>query len=75
MKKNFSEKTYNKILALLSSLAIIYSIYGIFTDASSMGPYLGTIILSSIMLFLTSNILMLNRLHEKHALDKKFYKC
>jgi len=62
---NFLTKIYDKILALLAFTAIIYSTYEIFQSTGSIGPYIGTIILSSIILFLTSNILMFNRLREK----------
>ncbi len=75
MNNNSLIKVHDKILALLSFIAIIYSIYSLFTDAGSIGPYIGTIILSSIILFLTSSILILNRLHEKQELDKKLCKC
>ncbi|RLA82918.1 MAG: hypothetical protein DRG78_05905 [Epsilonproteobacteria bacterium] len=60
-------RAYDKVLALLSFIAIIYSIYSLLTDTGSIGLYLGTIILSSIILFLTSSILMLNRLHENRS--------
>ena len=75
MNSNSLANTNDKILALLSFIAIIYSIYGILVDDASIGPYLGTIILSSIILFLTLSILIFNRLHEKQELDKKLYKC
>ena len=74
MNNSSLTKTYDKILALLSFVAIVYSIYSISVDDGSIGPYIGTIILSSIMLFLTLSILILNHLHEKHELDKKLYK-
>ena len=66
MNNNSSTNTNDKILALLSLIAIIYSINGIFTDDANIGPYLGTIILSSIILFLSFNILLLIRISEKH---------
>ena len=71
MNNNSLTKTYDKVLALLSFIAITYSFYGIFTDAGSIGPYIGTIILSSIILFLISGILILNRLHEKTGVRQK----
>ena len=75
MNNNSLTKIDDKVLALLSFIAIVYSIYGILVDDSFIGLYIGTIILSSILLFLTSGILILNRLHEKQKLDKKLYKC
>lgn len=59
-------KDNNKISALLSFATIIYSTYGLFTDDGSRGTYIGAIILSSIILFLSLNLLMLNRFEKKH---------
>jgi len=66
MNNNSSINTNEKILVLLSLIAITYSIFGLFTDTVSTGLYLGTIILSTIILFLSFNILLLTRITKKH---------
>lgn len=67
MNNNSLTKIHDKILALLSFIAITYSIFGLFIDPTSTGTYFGTIILSSIILFLTSGIIILNRFHKNRS--------
>jgi len=68
MKNNSLTKIFHKILAISSLAMIIYLIFGIFSDNAHIGSYIGFIILSSIILFLSLNILILLQMKEK---DKK----
>jgi uncharacterized membrane protein YjjP (DUF1212 family) len=65
MKKYSLSNSYNKALVVVTFAAIIYSILGLFTDNTFTGIYLGTVILSSIILFLALSILVLTKMAGK----------
>lgn len=66
MEKYPLSKTYDKTLVLVAIIAIIYSIFGLFADADSTGKYIGTILLSFIVLLLSLSTFILIRMSKKH---------
>ena len=67
MKTNFSKKTSNELLLIASLGAFIYSIYGVFTSVNYTSTYIGTTMLSSIMLLLSFSLFILYRIEKKRG--------
>jgi len=60
-----------KSLFILSILSIIYSVYGFISNYPNIGPHLGILILSLIILILSTGILSLKRIEQDDIVKNK----